>query len=297
MRVLVISGDRSFRAGHPRFDVQAKVVEEFEVVYWGMGALFPSIPKGTFDVVTTQDPFFRGLVGWLVARSIGARFNVQVHADLEKQNAFKYFLATVVLSHADSVRVVSGRVKTQVEKMKIGAPITVLPVYIDLEPFRGLERVLYAQPTILWLGRFEGEKDPLRAVEVLKEVRKKLPEARLIMLGAGSLEGRLRAATKGLPVDFPGWKSPLEYMSKAHVVLSTSHAESWGASIVEALAAGVPVVAPDVGIAREAGAIVVTRSELADKVIEVLDTQPKGILNINPFNKKEWLNKWKETLI
>jgi glycosyltransferase involved in cell wall biosynthesis len=80
------------------------------------------------------------------------------------------------------------------------------------------------------------------------------------------------------------------------VVLSTSQFEGYGAGIVEALAAGVPVVAPDVGIAREAGAIVVPREELAGAVMKVLEHGMKGELRIKPPDKEEWTRRWKETL-
>jgi hypothetical protein len=66
------------------------------------------------------------------------------------------------------------------------------------------------------------------------------------------------------------------------VVLGTlaSPGESWGASIVEALAE-VPGVAPDVGIAKEAGAIVVTRQDLAGTLCDVAKIgQARGAVTV-----------------
>ncbi len=299
MRVLMITGDKSFKKGHPRFDLQASAVDTLEVLYWGLDAPFPHIPKSHFDVVTTQDPFFRGVVAWIIARILKTRLNVQVHADIEKQNALKYFLARIVLLHADSIRVVSERVKNQLEKIKIHAPITVLPIYLDLEPFKALTRAPDTQPTVLWIGRFEDEKDPLFALNVLKQVHQKGIDAKLIMLGSGSLEGKLRTKAKAyaLPVEFPGWQSPVGYIPRAHVVLSTSRAESWGASIIEALASGVPVVAPDVGSAREAGAIIAPKRELSVALIKTLTEKPTATLTLAVLAKDEWLHTWKQSLI
>ena len=118
------------------------------------------------------------------------------------------------------------------------------------------------------------------------------------MLGKGTLEPALHVHAKGLPVEFPGWRSdPKPYLSVADVVLCTSRHESFGASIIEALAAGVPVVAPDVGIAREAGAIVVPREKLAETVIEVLRTRAQGELKLKLFSKEEWAAVWKSSLL
>jgi len=184
----------------------------------------------------------------------------------------------------------------QVSTVGRRAKIHVLPLYVDLSRFQNLECIPHERPAILWIGRFESEKDPLRAIEVLKTVRARGVDAVLIMLGAGKLEAALRKEAKQLPVEFPGWQPPEAYLKVADVVLCTSPHESWGASIIEALAAGVPVVAPDVGIAKEAGAIVVSRSGLAEGVLKVLQDKPSGNLQIAFLDKEEWGRRWKDSL-
>jgi glycosyltransferase involved in cell wall biosynthesis len=296
MRVLVITGDKRFGPGHPRYDLQKPAVDVFEVVYWGRGALFPKLPEGPFDVVSAQDPLWRGLFGWYVARKMCARFNVQVHMDLEPLSGVRRTLAALILGRADSIRVVSDKIKTQVGKFGAKAPVTVLPVFVELEKFKSVVREPHEGKVILWVGRFEPEKDPTLAIEVLKKVLAQGIDARLILLGAGSLEPVLRAAATNMPVDFPGWQSPALYLAKADVVLSTSKHESWGESMIEALAAGVPVVAPDVGVAKEAGATVVPRHELADAVVQVLTSAPRAQLQLTMPSREEWLEQWQKSL-
>jgi glycosyltransferase involved in cell wall biosynthesis len=296
MKVLNITGDKSFGPGHPRYELQCMAVEELAVVYWGRGALVPHIPQGPFDVVTAQDPFWRGLVAWHVARRIGAQFNVQVHADVSAQSFVKHILAQIVLRHADSVRVVSEKIKEQVLHIAPNTKISVLPVFIDVSKFRTGARIPHEAKTILWIGRFEEEKNPRGAIEVFKDVLTNLPDAKLVMLGKGSQEQVLRRAAVGLAVEFPGWQDPLPYMEAADVVLSTSWHESFGASMIEALAADVPVVAPDVGVAKEAGAIVVPRNELAQKVVSVLKEGAHGQLKIPMLDKTAWADAWRNTL-
>jgi glycosyltransferase involved in cell wall biosynthesis len=68
--------------------------------------------------------------------------------------------------------------------------------------------------------------------------------------------------------------------------------------MIEALAAGVPVVAPDIGVAREAGVIVLLREDLAGGVLETLEKRPLvGKLNMPLLNADEWAMQWKKTLI
>jgi glycosyltransferase involved in cell wall biosynthesis len=297
MKVLVITGDTKFGPGNPRYELQASSVEKLTVVYWGKGSVWPKIPHEKFDVVTAQDPFLRGLFAWKVAHRMGARFNVQVHADLSGQSFFKNILARFVLKRADSVRVVSDKLKRQVEKIGARAPTTVLPVFVDLERFQTIVPVPHEQKTILWTGRFESEKDPMLAIQIFREVCTDV-DAKLIMLGQGSLANAVRQRTEAAnaPIEFPGWQDTLPYLAKADVVLSTSSHESWGASIVEALAAGVPVVAPDVGIAREAGAIVVPREKLAAAVIDVLRTGVNGRLQLSLKSRADWARAWRDSL-
>ncbi len=297
MKVLVISGDKKFGPGNPRYELQRSVVDSLTVVYWGRGSLFPNIPESSYDVVTAQDSLWRGHFAWHVSRKLGARLNIQVHADIASYSWPLRLWARFNLRQANSVRVVSEKIKQQVLALGVRVPIFVLPVYVDLSRFKAIKPLTHAQKTILWIGRFEPEKDPLLAIEVLKEVRKGGREVKLVMLGAGSLEPQLRALATGLPIEFSGWKDPAEYLPIADVVLCTSLHESWGASIVEALAAGVPVVAPDVGVAREAGAIIAERAHLSEKIIEVLQHGTRGTLHLELLSAEAWAKQWRETLI
>jgi len=300
MKILVITGDKSFKPGHPRYDLQRGVVDDLAVVYWGRGSLLPKPPEGHFDVVTVQDPFWRGLFAWMVVKRIGASFNVQVHADLSGQSFAKKFVSKVVLRHADSIRVVSENIKQQVERLGVRAPITVLPVFVDIAQYASVVRRLHTAKNILWLGRFEEEKNPLAAIEILKEVLQKVPEAKLTMLGKGALEQKVRERAATLPkqtIEVMGWQAnPETFLETTDVVLCTSLYESWGASIVEALAAGVPVVAPDVGVAKEAGATVVPRAQLTEAVVRVLEGGGVGVLKLSLPGAQEWAQEWKKTL-
>jgi len=297
MKVLVITGDRAFRPGHPRFDIQAEAVEHLESVYWGPGSLFPQVPGGSFDAVSVQDPFLRGLYGLSVARRMRARFNVQVHADLSAQTWWRRIIAGHVLRRADSVRVVSEKIETQIRQMNIKAPVSVVPIFVDAARFRAVKAEPQDPPWILWIGRFEEEKDPHKAVDVFRAVIARGVDARLIMVGSGGLQEEVRKRSVGLPVQFAGWQQDVTpYLVKASVLMSTSRAESWGGAMVEALAAGVPVVAPDVGIAREAGAIVVPYDGLPEALIRTLSEKRRGELRIPLLSREEWQKVWRASI-
>jgi glycosyltransferase involved in cell wall biosynthesis len=293
---LLTPGTRAFA----RLELQRSCVDELAVVYWGKGSLFPKRSKGPFDVVTVQDPFWRGLYAWWIAKKLRARFNVQIHADLDGQAFLRHVISKIVLRHADSIRAVSEKIKKQAEGTGVSAPVRVVPVFIDAERFVNLQRKPHPRfaKVILWIGRLEPEKNPEEALEVVKEVRARGIGAGLVYVGSGSLEKQLRAEALpfGDTVEFAGWQDPLPYMAMADVVLSTSPYESYGASIIEALAAGVPVVSHDVGIAREAGATIAPIGKLAGPAIEVLQSGIRGALRIQLLPAQEWAAAWRQTL-
>lgn len=309
MKVLAISGDKNMLTpgteAYKRYELQKSAVDQLDVFgYEGVASgargffeVIQAVIETHYDVVTVQEPFWRGLLAWFAVRVSGARLNVQVHTDLSAQSVFRHALAFILLRHADSVRVVSEKIREQVQRTGTKASIHVLPVYVDVSRFQQVVPESHPQKTILWIGRFEREKDPLSAVRLLNEVRSKGLDAKLIMLGTGSLENAVRQQVGGLPVEFPGWEDPLQYLPVADVVVSTSKHESYGVSMIEALAARVPVVAPDIGIAKEAGVIVAPREKLADAVIEVLKSGRRGQLKLSMLNADEWARRWKETLV
>ncbi|MBQ3301354.1 MAG: glycosyltransferase, partial [Eggerthellaceae bacterium] len=109
--------------------------------------------------------------------------------------------------------------------------------------------------TVLWSGRFSFyEKQPADAVEILAELRKIVPDAKLVFLGAGTPEET--AKLKGIveengvagAVTFAGYQEdPMPYYQVADALLVTSVSEGFGLSIAEAMHQGMPVVAYDLG--------------------------------------------------
>lgn len=308
MRVAMISGDvRLLKEGsepHARFELQRAQVEKLDVFVWpqvhSARTILRAAHAQSFDVVTAQDPFWRGLLAWWVARRTRAKLNVQVHTDLAAQPWWRRALAHFVLRRADSIRVVSEKIQRDLAFLHLRVPITILPVFIDLAPFRAIVHTSHPRfkKVILWIGRFEPEKDPAAALRILAEVRDTGIDAGLILLGAGSLEQDLRAKAKSLEsyVEFPGWQNPAPYLAMADVVVSTSRHESYGVSMLEALAAGVPVVAPGVGVAQEAGAEVVSREECAAAVARILRSGERGALKLSLLTAEEWGETWRKSL-
>jgi glycosyltransferase involved in cell wall biosynthesis len=109
---------------------------------------------------------------------------------------------------------------------------------------------------LMTAGRLDGNKNPLLLVEAFGRIRPEFPRAELVFLGDGPLRGELarRAGALGIPdaVRLPGSiPGAAELLAAADVVALTSFSEGMPNVLMEASAAGVPVVGTDVGGVRE----------------------------------------------
>lgn len=101
-------------------------------------------------------------------------------------------------------------------------------------------------PFLLYVGRLAPEKEPEVAIAALALVRQQYPEARLLVAGEGPLAASLRRQTPP-GVVFLGLVQG-EELSKLYascdLFLFPSTTETYGNVVLEAMASGLPVVAP-----------------------------------------------------
>jgi glycosyltransferase involved in cell wall biosynthesis len=106
---------------------------------------------------------------------------------------------------------------------------------------------------VAFVGRIEGAKGIFDLIEAVNEVSETIPNVRLECAGDGDVDAALRhVAIRGLRpnVHFPGWLSARrreELLARATVFVLPSHAEGLPMSLLEAMAAGCPVIATNVG--------------------------------------------------
>ena len=104
------------------------------------------------------------------------------------------------------------------------------------------------EPVVLVLQRLEAEKETDVALDAWARSGGADLGWRMVIAGRGSQEARLRSRTQALgigdSVDFVGHVDNVDdLLDRAGVLLASAPAEPFGLSVVEAMAAGVPVVA------------------------------------------------------
>ncbi len=95
------------------------------------------------------------------------------------------------------------------------------------------------------VGRLHRKKQPQLALAAMESLREELPDAHLVFIGDGELKVTLQAAAGNLPVSFAGFVAEAaRYFSALDVlVIPSGEHEAFSMVALEAMAAGVPVVA------------------------------------------------------
>ena len=145
-----------------------------------------------------------------------------------------------------------------------------------------------SRPThLVFLGRLGPRKGVPELLDALADPRVRKREWRATLAGDGDVSHyRARAAELGLEgrITFPGWVDTAavgELLADSHVLVLPSHAEGSPISVLEAFAAGIPVVCTPVGglaevvIDQENGLLVPPGAvrELADALLRMLDDE------------------------
>lgn len=268
-----LSGDKRlpFKAS-PR--VQIYPTNSASRIFYGIDTIRIARRLPRPDVISVQDPFETGLLGALMSLMMHVPLHVQIHTDLlapayarhSLLNRVRVFVARLTLARASRIRVVSSRIKESLEaQWGIKVPITVLPIFADLERLKNITpdvalSVRFGQfkHRLLVVARLEPEKNVALAIHAFAQAAP--ADACLIIVGDGSEHGRLTSLSRKLNISdrvfFESEKDSLPYYATVDLVLVPSLYEGYGLVIVEALAAGLPVISTDVGCARSMGAII-----------------------------------------
>jgi phosphatidylinositol alpha-mannosyltransferase len=138
------------------------------------------------------------------------------------------------------------------------ADLRIVPNGVDVEKFsrgRRLERFDDGKLNLLWVGRLEHRNGLDRMLSALELVRRDV-DARLLVVGDGPLLERYRArvpAALARDVVFAGrvMDERPDWYASAHVYCAPTRIASFGVTLLEAMAAGVPVLASDIDGFRE----------------------------------------------
>src|SRR5262249_15565149 len=135
------------------------------------------------------------------------------------------------------------------------------------EPIDASDERVWKHPAIVSAGRLAEAKNFPLLIDAMALVRRRLPAARLFILGQGDQEDELRRqiARLGLSdaVRLCGFqRNPWKYIARADVFALTSRYEGFGNVLIEAMACGVPVV-----VTRSPGPLEIVRDNVDGVIV------------------------------
>jgi glycosyltransferase involved in cell wall biosynthesis len=161
-------------------------------------------------------------------------------------------VAVGALRNADGIRTITGYTSRLVRELDL-EPADEFPAFMDFDSFlQEPPRPLPDRPQALFVGVLERYKNVDGLAEAWRRVAARLPEARLQLVGSGTL----RPVVAGLVADLPQQTSWAERLSQEEVsaaldestlLVLPSRSEGMGRVIVEAFCRARPVVASRVG--------------------------------------------------
>ncbi|MEM2614970.1 MAG: glycosyltransferase family 4 protein, partial [Nitrososphaerota archaeon] len=122
---------------------------------------------------------------------------------------------------------------------------------IEIEKYEYSEK---KQQVIAVLGRLVSYKRVDMAIEIFKQVKKRVPDVRLIIVGDGPDRKRLMKLAKDEDIEFKGFVpegEKIKILQRAKILLSCSEFEGFGIAPIEALACGAYPVVSDIPAHRE----------------------------------------------
>jgi glycosyltransferase involved in cell wall biosynthesis len=240
-------------------------------------------------IITTQDPFAAGVVGWLLSVLYKLQLVVQEHGDVfgvsywrqeSVGNQLWYRVGRFILRRATVVRVVAKRVAQHVQSVGVSSrKITQLSVAIDLTQFAAVERVVKNQSTVTFItvARLVPQKNLTLLLHAFHAAWLQQPQLRLRIVGQGPEQKRLQDMlaqqyknVEVAPVTIEPWSNNVPgLLAQADAYVLSSDYEGWGRVLIEAMVVGLPIVTTNVGCAGEVvkheqhGLVVPTRDEKA----------------------------------
>lgn len=181
-------------------------------------------------------------------------------SDWKKYYPFPLYLAGQVLEKKmmmgryDRVVTISEMSREKVVKQDMKAPVSVVNMGIDFDRIRKVK--VGKRSGVVFVGRLVAYKNIDVLIKAMKKVQERSPKEKLAIIGSGDEELRLKALAKelGVSVRFLGFapeNEKIRLIKSSVAFVSMSSVEGFGIALLEAMAAGTPVIAKRLGCYRE----------------------------------------------
>ena len=264
------------------------------------------------DIIHAHHPFLLGDTALRVAAGRGVPlifthhtlYEEYTHYVSSESDALKRFVVDLSTGYAnlcDHVIAPSQSVAAMLQQRGVTSPITVVPTGVDVDRFGKRSGKKFRQSqgipenafVVGHIGRLAPEKNLMFLTEAVAEFLKARPEAWFLVAGSGPLEEAMKAhfGEAGVldRVRFPGILKGNDLVNAygaMDVFAFASQSETQGIVLVEAMAAGAPVVAVDANGVREVVADGVNGRKLSIQDKDLFGSALAWIADMPPEGRK-----------
>ncbi|MBI2664913.1 glycosyltransferase [Candidatus Woesearchaeota archaeon] len=257
------------------------------------------VRKAKIDAMHAHWIVPQGFVAAIIKKLTGTPYIVTAHAGdvFPLKNKFLKWFGKIALKNAAYTTVNSNATKQAVlEVAKV--PVEIIPMGVDLAAFspdkrkKGIrEKYGVSGEFIFTVGRMAEKKGFKYLIAAMPKILKKLPKAKLVLIGDGPERPGLEQLTKELKLEnnvlFAGkvthkelenWYPTADVFVLPSIVTKEGDTEGLGVVFLEAIASGTPVIGsnvggiPDIIMHEKTGLLVPEKApdELADAIVRVL---------------------------
>jgi glycosyltransferase involved in cell wall biosynthesis len=212
----------------------------------------------------------QGIIALLIKKQFHIPYIITTHGGdiYGLQNKILIRIKKIILQNAKKITVVSTAIKSEIlQKINPNLPIEVISMGVDATLFNPdkydktlKEKYNVTGPLFLFVGRFAEKKGVRYLIEAMPEITKQFIDARLLIIGEGTLENELKKLTQKLKLEqnitfigpLPNNQIP-NYYATADIFVGPSiqtqegDTEGLGLTFVEASLSGCIPIGTDVG--------------------------------------------------
>lgn len=252
------------------------------------------------DIIRAYDPSLRGAMATWLGKRLKIPSIISIHTELDAQRRFdkrimlhlRKIFEDYSIKNADCIICVTNYVGEYARRHK-AKRIEILYNGVPLDKFRkeGAEKI-FKRRTILSVARLEKPKRQDCLIKAMRDI-----DMDLVLIGDGNLKDKLKRLTEDMDVEdrvffiesVPHEDIHRYYLSCDIFAIATDF-EGFCIPVIEAIAAGIPVVASDIPPIREilgeAGILVENKSDLFRKAFMSLQKNPDLYKNLSDNGKK-----------
>ncbi|KPJ50940.1 hypothetical protein AMJ40_01300 [candidate division TA06 bacterium DG_26] len=239
--------------------IQFPIEKSFGIIVAGLGVskkVSGFLKREKFDVIHLHGPY--ACLPSIVLKHSKSAIVATFHASSPYRKRYA-ILARVLRKSIERIDGFIAVSHSAAETMKkyVDAEFTIIPNGVDADRFSPtvgrLEKFTDRRPTILFIGRLEPRKGLKHLLLAFGLLSKRLPDARLVVVGTGVMEGYYRSLVKNKVksnIHFEGFVSSEDiprYYASCDVFCSPPIGrESFGIVLLEAMASGKPIVASNI---------------------------------------------------